>query len=259
MILFVFEGKNPETPIFKTLEYLYFPNKLDSIICCFKQNIYELYRRMKSDDGGFEEDIISVIRDKLGNSNDNPLRGFDNDAFSEVYLFFDYDFQNSQLPLDELNKRVNELLEFFTNDSENTRLYISYPMVESIRCTNELPDANFLYYEISRKECHEFKDYASQYKEKSLDFIAFRLHENTVNIADVEKRLDTVKENWKHLNRQHIEKANYICTGNRGLPKGKDDVRQASIFENQVEKYVKPKDSVAILNAFPLFLYEYFR
>ena len=58
---------------------------------------------------------------------------------------------------------------------------------------------------------------------------------------------------------QHIEKANYICTGCRGLPALKDDVRQTIIFENQIEKYVKTKDSVAILNAFPLFLYEYFR
>lgn len=38
----------------------------------------------------------------------------------------------------------------------------------------------------------------------------------------------------------------------------KDDVVQNSIFEAQLEKHVIPHDDVAILNAFPMFLYYYF-
>ena len=220
MILFVFEGER-ERRIFKTLEYLYFPNKLDSIKCCFGYSIYELYRLMRSDDdSGFVEDIVSVIRDKLANRSDNPLRGVENVSdFSEIYLFFDYDFQNKNLPPDELNRQIEELFKFFNDDyhDENISLYINYPMVESIRCTGKLPDADFVHYEASREDCRNFKGYVQKrfLFYGSLDFIELPQDKKTGEIIDA-RRLGTLKENWKLLNMQHIEKANYICTGCRG-------------------------------------------
>ena len=41
-------------------------------------------------------------------------------------------------------------------------------------------------------------------------------------------------------------------------PESKDDVRQELIFDAQIMKYVLPHNKVAILNAFPMFLYYYF-
>jgi hypothetical protein len=50
MILFVFEGKEREPFLYKTLERLYMPKGNDNIICTFNNNIYELYsvRRKKN-------------------------------------------------------------------------------------------------------------------------------------------------------------------------------------------------------------------
>ena len=50
-----------------------------------------------------------------------------------------------------------------------------------------------------------------------------------------------------------------ICSGNCSLPEVKDEVSQANIFSSQQNKYLKVDDTVAILNAFPLFLFEYFK
>ena len=64
--------------------------------------------------------------------------------------------------------------------------------------------------------------------------------------------------NWKHLIRQNVWKANLITQNKLSWPEQKDYVEQIEVFNAQVEKYVIPKGVVAILNAFPMFLYYYF-
>ena len=53
--------------------------------------------------------------------------------------------------------------------------------------------------------------------------------------------------------------ANYVVTGNNEMPKGKDVINQTVIFDAQKTNYVDKTKSVAILNSFPLFLYEYLK
>ena len=54
-----------------------------------------------------------------------------------IGAFFDYDFQNSQLSLYEINRRVEEMLKLFDDETDNGKLYINYPMIESIRYTRD--------------------------------------------------------------------------------------------------------------------------
>lgn len=58
--------------------------------------------------------------------------------------------------------------------------------------------------------------------------------------------------------RQHVQKANLLTKDSLSWPLDKDDVEQNAIFDAQIEKHVIPNDEVAILNAFPMFLYYYF-
>ena len=83
-------------------------------------------------------------------------------TFSEIYLIFDYDFQNKNLPLDMMNRQIDEMLDLFDDETDNGRLYINYPMVEAIRYTKLLPDASYLKYVVSRADCVEssFKNIA---------------------------------------------------------------------------------------------------
>jgi hypothetical protein len=43
------------------------------------------------------------------------------------------------------------------------------------------------------------------------------------------------------------------------MPVVKDEINQIAIFEGQKSKYVGVDETVAILNSFPLFVYEYLR
>ena len=214
MILFVFEGAEREPRILKTLERLFF-GEGERLVCSFGNNIYELYRQLNEFEG--DGDIVSILRE---NKADLPL-GVKSSDFSEVYLFFDYDFQNENLGLKEMNRRLREMLELFDDETDNGKLYVSYPMVESLCYTKELPEAG---------RHHLRKD----------EFMK-------------------VKENWSILVKQHTSKANYICTGKNCIPEDKEIVSQQRIFAGQEKKYLCEGDAIAILNAFPLFLFEYFR
>jgi len=255
MILFVFEGEQREVQVFKAIERLYF-RPGESIICSFNNNIYELYRQLQELDGN--GDIVSVLREiNYGNHSSPFAKGSKSSDYSEIFLFFDYDFQNKNLTLAEMNDQIEEMLDMFSDETDNGKLYINYPMIESIRYTKKLPDSSFQSYTISREECQNknFKSIAAGFSEYgNLDFILFpsnrELEENEVN---------KLKRNWEYLIDQNISKANFICTDNVGKPKTKDDTSQLNIFKAQLEKFISIKCVVAILCAFPIFIYDYFK
>ena len=71
------------------------------------------------------------------------------------------------------------------------------------------------------------------------------------------KKKDMVKKNWRYLIVMNNSKANYICNGKNEIPDEMNN--QNNIFYYQLTKYVETEEcKVAILNAFPIFLYYYF-
>ena len=150
MILFVFEGAKREPDLFRAIETLFFQDK-QNIVCSFGNNIYELYNELQSFEG--DGDIVSILKERYQGQKDYP---FTDDAkssdFSEIYLIFDYDFQNKNISLDVMNSQLEEMLDMFDDETDNGRLYINYPMVEAIRYTKNLPDADYWTYVVSRKD-----------------------------------------------------------------------------------------------------------
>lgn len=255
MILFVFEGKRREPDIFRTLEYLLFP-KGQTIVCSFGNNIYELYRQLEKLDGA--GDIVSLLRDTNRDNPDSPFSPeVKSSDFSEIFLFFDYDFQNKNLTLAQMNQQVAEMLTLFEDETENGKLYINYPMIEAIRYTKELPDDHYYEYSVSRIACRDngFKDLAQQFSSYgSLDFIVLDFRREPSR-----RKIDKVKQNWNLLEKQTVMKANYICNETLSMPINKEIISQKRIFEAQLSKFINPKNEVSILSAFPLFNYEYFK
>ena len=79
------------------------------------QNIYMLWNRVKDDEF---VDLIEIVRDSSEDAK-NKLKGLSREDFSELYLFFDYDSQQTNLPKDVIPEEVLEkMLETFNNETE---------------------------------------------------------------------------------------------------------------------------------------------
>ena len=152
------------------------------------------------------------------------------------------------------------MLSFFNNETENGKLYINYPMVESIRYTKKLPDSSYNTYTIAVSTCTDFKHLADDFSDYgNLDFISFRITKKEELKIPSEAQIKTIKSNWEMLKTQNVIKADFICTGNATIPVDKNDINQDRLFHMQISKYVSSKKEIAILNSFPVFLFEYLK
>lgn len=240
MILFIFEGASYEPPLYEGIKALFFPRSSDQVICSFCSSIYTFYKRLKDDFDGFA-DVVDVLKAELVKTDpENVLFKYKSADFESIYLFFDYDFYRGDLS--KKNAQVQELLEYFNEETENGRLFISYPMIESIQYTKELPDPDYHNYIVKRED-----SIGDIFKKAARQFCYYRGY---AYLKD--------GDNWKYLVQQNVFKANGLIKEILSWPLEKDDVDQIAIFEAQLEKHVIPQENVAILNAFPMFLYYYF-
>ncbi len=156
---FIVEGEVREPQIIRNISKVFFTHENIKIITLpAGENIYMLWKKLKEDD--FETDIIEVLREK----NDlikEQLSGLSRDDFSEVYLFFDYDTHQTNMGKDIDVDAVAQMLDSFDNETENGKLYISYPMVEALRdySSGGCGDGNSCYVEIG--DMNNYKNISS--------------------------------------------------------------------------------------------------
>lgn len=133
MILIVYEGEEREERIFENLISIFFSDKNQVLIikAPAESNIIMLYNKLCDDDN---TDIIELIRESSDKAAE-ILKKFKRTDFSEIYLFFDFDEHSNNGKVDNLIA-LSHMLKKFDNETENGKLFISYPMVESLRDSN---------------------------------------------------------------------------------------------------------------------------
>ena len=199
MILFVFEGGKAEPMVFDSIGELFLSKEELCVLKCehdlptlysnLRANEYDLFRSLP-----FKENNIYLPEDKRLDT-----------LFSQIFLFFDYDFQN-RLGTQKVNGILDEMLDFFSDETENGKLYINYPMIESLKYTKEIPDANYWRYVATREECasHKFKGNAERFAYSEAK--AFRF----IDLVKTERQ--KVADNWEKLKFQNVCKSNYLVS-----------------------------------------------
>ena len=244
MILFVFEGGSAEPKVFDSIGKLFLSGEDFRIIRC-KHDLPTLYSHLKANG----EDLFRILPFKENGIEIPEGKRLDT-LFSQIFLFFDYDFQN-RIGLDKVNEILDEMLDFFDDETDNGKLYINYPMIESLKYTKEMPDNNYYQYVVSRGECvkHQFKGNAEQFAYAGAKGFKF------IDLSRT-KEANVIK-NWDNLKFQNVTKANYIVSGSNTIPEHKENINQNAIFEAQKSKHVDVNMDVSILNSFPIFIYDY--
>ena len=133
-ILLLVEGEKTEVELFKMAFEVY---KLDMNyeIYPYRTNIYDLYERMFL---GNETDLnvldlLGILREK---DSGNQLLSQD---FSDILLVFDYEPQDNRFSVD----RINLMLKYFNESTDNGKLFINYPMFESFKHLISNPDPEY--------------------------------------------------------------------------------------------------------------------
>jgi len=127
-VLLVYEGEKTEVQIHENMKSVFFDSLTNSTIlhAVYCGEIYQLYRQVKLD---ADLDLLELLRERNSKNRDN-LAGIERKNISQVYLFFDVEqHAPNVLSADEIQKMVN----FFDNETERGKIYLSYPMVEAVR------------------------------------------------------------------------------------------------------------------------------
>lgn len=227
-ILFIFEGEKTEAQIISSLQ-TFFVNENTTIECVYCAEIYQIYKEIAADK---DLDTFNLIKER-NIKNEAILNGYTRDDFAEIYMFFDYD---GHAPLADDNK-LKELLEFFKEETDKGKLYVSYPMVEALKhiCNYET-----------------FKDLTVECKKN----ISYKNIVHTSCIKGLRNFNKYDLKTWKQLINVHLKKMNFIVNDSYTLPS--DIIFQRIIFSKQLEKHININATVAVLSAFPVFLHDYY-
>lgn len=250
MILFVFEGANREPEIFESIEATYFSTPRDGnrVVFTYNTNIYSLYSHMSRLGPG--ADIVDCIKSRAADPNAEIMK-YRSDDFAEIYLFFDYDFHHhpsgQSLNIDVNINKVLSMATYFNDETGSGKLYVNYPMIESLNYTKALPDTRYFRYTATVEESKQFKKLTNDYS----------VYGNYEYLEVNRKGIEEVKCLWRYLIIQNVVKAESIESGKIAMRKAGKKFDALSLHNSQIRKYGKEK--VGVLNAFPLFLYDYFR
>ena len=237
---FVVEGEDRDYRFINEMIRTFFKGRYESITICLPagQNIYMLYNRMKED--RFETDLIELLREDNKQA-EKLLDGVDRQSIDEIYLFFDYDIHQNNLPIGQDPLEVLEkMLLFYDNETENGKLYISYPMVEAL-------------YDYQDEYCEPVT-----YCRYPLDMI--REYKTKSGQRNPHASRHLLKyEDWRMILSVFGLRIQCLFDADRiDYSIYSKEVSAESIFHYQ-KRFINQDNSVFVLSAFPEFLLDYFK
>ena len=200
---------------------------------CYGTNIYELFRELQNDEF---LDTYSIIKKNIKDVDSQPPT-YDRDDIAEIYLFFDLDNHATQREL--ISKgidSISKMLDLFDNETDNGKLYISYPMFEAYK--------------------HPIQTHRISHLSLGADY-----KKNVASICD--KKLEQLNklsiEQWNEYLFTHLIYINDFLHNSKSLPEQYivENFTQHYIYQKQLEEYIEPNNTICVVSPFVLFLLDY--
>lgn len=244
VILCILEGKKPDMAIFHQIKSTFFKSR-DVEFFYIGISIYDFYNRIlkyKNDIGFIDvfPIIKQIIIDQQKEKEFVKFKEFlelKQNQISEIFLFFDYDGQDKDNSTKNPNT-IDEMLDFFDNETVFGKLYVNYPMAESYK---HRIDGNIEFFSINN-EIH-YKTFVASICDKKLEQIS---------------KLD--RKDWLQVFLPHLKSTNHLFSNQFLLPNTyleTQKMSQLSIYHQQKQQYIQPNQKIMILSSFSWFLLEY--
>jgi len=235
-ILLIFEGKKTEPDIFDNIKKVFFnKNPKPIFYAIWDCDILSLYKEIKEDR---YLDTLLLLQEKDNKNKD--IKNLKREDISQIFMFFDFEGRNIKNKAQYCDK-LKDMLEIFNNETEQGKLYLSYPMVEALKHAKKNLSENELncIWNINGKE--HYKTYIGR--------ISNYTDSRKLNFND-----------WQLLISLCIQKAYCLVYEKWKVPTYKDvnALDQTKILNSQKNKFIIPKNSVISLSAFPFFILNYF-
>ena len=153
-ILFVVEGKNDEPRFIEQLLLKCYPTS-NFKIHSYEANLHMLASRLKKDYSSFEEDELDILL--FLKSYEKKQKEIFDLKYTDVFLIFDFEPQHPDLHFDTIQKMIR----YFNQSDERGKLFINYPMMQSYRHLNALPDNDFLKSRLFKQDFNHYKEIVS--------------------------------------------------------------------------------------------------
>lgn len=153
-VLFITEGERDDPRFLKKIHNLLLGTKPGNIYT-HGHSIHSLVSKMLVD-GVIDEDldVVALLREEASEEKATIL---DQD-FTDVYLIFDMDPQDSIY--DGVNLEM--VMDFFSDSTENGKLYLNYPMLESYRHLKEPYDRGYLTRTVALEDVSRYKEIVNE-------------------------------------------------------------------------------------------------
>lgn len=165
-ILFIVEGEKLEYRLIRAMTDAY---QVSCRISCVRTNIHNLYARLKKDNFFTEvqavlmeinQETIHGLQGHRDNRSAKRIAELERDIVilrerhAYVYLVFDAEIQHGlnlashteeerQQVIERNARELSEMADFFNNETENGKLYINYPMMESFKDCDDFFDDGY--------------------------------------------------------------------------------------------------------------------
>ncbi len=236
-ILVIVEGARKELKLVNKLKKLFLPQEI--AITSYGTSLYQLYDYLEEYcDFNFEElDVLLAL--KAHEPIEDKKAIFD-EKYTDVLLIFDFDPQDDKFDIAKISKLMN----YFNDSTENGKLYINYPMLESFYHLKNIKevslDDNFKDSKFSLSELCEHK-----YKRRAVD-------EGTdLDIGRMSK------EQVENIMYQQSCKTNYILDGNYKILEEYSQEKLVTLLEKQNILLDQEKEAY-ILNTCSFFVLEFY-
>ena len=232
-ILFITEGPVDEKEFLEKMFDICYKDKKYEIYS-YNTTIHTLVSSLFDKSGHIDEDldIKLTLRE---NEKDEEKRKILSQKYTEIFLIFDFEPQHNKLKF----KEVKQLLNIFNDSTDKGKLYINYPMMQSYKHINKMPDNKFKNKKVNLKEILKYKQI----------------------VGEETYYQDIKKYNYPILVSMmlhHLKKINYILNGKYEILDKKEflNIDFSKLYKTQLNMF-KNKQEIFVVNTAILNILDY--